>query len=165
MVKLHFCVTKVKALFNRRCSSRLTLRTNCRTAVKARAGVRLSCRLGDLRLLSPPLYFGHGGWVCGWVGWARGLVMVTENASRQPGYGAAVIPLGCPETFHHFAGSGHDLPATRPCQVNNLINTELRQHANLTPAACQMSYSAQMTQLCEDRIKMTCFFLSFLGPS
>lgn len=81
----------------------------------------------------------------GWVRW--GVVVVTENASRLAGDRAAVIPLGCPGTLHHFAGSSHELPAPQPCQVNNLINTELRQHANLSPSACQMSYSAQMTPL------------------
>lgn len=39
-----------------------------------------------------------------------GDVVMTEKYSRLPGYGAAIRPLGCPETFH-FAGSDHELPA------------------------------------------------------
>lgn len=65
---------------------------------------------------------------------------VMRNASRRVVDRAAVIPLGCPGTLHHFASSGHELPAPQPRQVNNLINSELRKHANLTPSACQMAY-------------------------
>lgn len=69
-----------------------------------------------------------------WVG--GGFIVVTGNASRRAVDRAAVIPLGCPGTLHHFAGSGHEPPPPQSYQMNNLINTELRQHANLTPSAC-----------------------------
>lgn len=97
MAKLHFCVTKVKAPFNRCCSSRLAVFTNWWMAVTEQSEARgqIELQIGECEIV-PTVVLRHGGWVrvrvCVWGG--------QEKSSRQ----AVELPSYHLAVQGHFAG-------------------------------------------------------------
>lgn len=95
--------------------------------------VQIGLLIGKLEIVIPAVVL-WSPWVGLWTD-ECGRGCSGDSECRQTAVDqVSIIPLGCPGTLHHFAGSGHELLAPEPCQVNNLINAELRRHENLTPS-------------------------------
>lgn len=106
---------------------------------------QIELQIGECEIVIPTVILGYNGWVCGLLRvCVAGVVVVTENASKQavelPSYHLAVqrrfttLPASVMNCWHHSHG-----------KVNNLINTELRQHANLTTSDIFCSYDTYVS--------------------